>query len=154
MKTVKGDLLTMFSNGDFDVIVHGCNCGNNMGAGIARQIRERFPAAWDVDRMTKKWDRDKLGSFTQAEIEGVGVVVNAYTQFSYSGAAMNCDYDAVRNAFKQIKIVHGGQGKRFGIPLIGAGLARGDWSIISAIIAEEMEGEDLTVVEYDPTSGE
>lgn len=28
MKDVKGDLVKKFSEGLFDVIVHGCNCGN------------------------------------------------------------------------------------------------------------------------------
>jgi O-acetyl-ADP-ribose deacetylase (regulator of RNase III) len=41
-------------------------------------------------------------------------------------------------------------GKRIGYPLIGAGLAGGDWKIISEIIDQELKGEDHTVVIYQP----
>jgi O-acetyl-ADP-ribose deacetylase (regulator of RNase III) len=41
-------------------------------------------------------------------------------------------------------------GKRIGIPLIGAGLAGGDWNKIAAIIDEAMQGEDITLVRYVP----
>lgn len=37
-------------------------------------------------------------------------------------------------------------GKRIGYPKIGAGLAGGDWSILAAIINEELAGEDHTLV--------
>ena len=39
-------------------------------------------------------------------------------------------------------------GTRIGYPLIGAGLAKGDWQVISKIIEEELEGEDHTLVEF------
>jgi len=39
-------------------------------------------------------------------------------------------------------------GHRIGYPAIGAGLAGGDWKIISAIIDEELANEDHTFVEY------
>ena len=41
-------------------------------------------------------------------------------------------------------------GKRIGYPLIGAGLAGGDWQIISAIINEELVGENHTLVRFAP----
>lgn len=39
---------------------------------------------------------------------------------------------------------------RIGYPRIGAGLAGGDWSIIGAIIDEELHGLDHTLVEFRP----
>lgn len=33
MKYIIGDLLKLADDGQFDVIVHGCNCFNTMGAG-------------------------------------------------------------------------------------------------------------------------
>lgn len=43
MKTIEGDLLAMTENGDFDVLVYGCNCQHTMGRGIAKAIRARLP---------------------------------------------------------------------------------------------------------------
>ena len=38
------------------------------------------------------------------------------------------------------------KGKKIGYPKIGAGLAGGDWDLISHIIHEELAGEDHTLV--------
>ena len=40
-------------------------------------------------------------------------------------------------------------GQRIGYPLIGAGLAGGDWNVISKIIEEELENENHTFVEFE-----
>jgi hypothetical protein len=42
-------------------------------------------------------------------------------------------------------------GKRIGYPLIGAGLAGGDWKVIESIIQQELDGEDHTLVKLIPT---
>ena len=44
MNTIKGDLIDLAIEGKFDLIVHGCNCFNTMGKGIAKSIRQNFPA--------------------------------------------------------------------------------------------------------------
>jgi O-acetyl-ADP-ribose deacetylase (regulator of RNase III) len=41
-------------------------------------------------------------------------------------------------------------GKTFGFPMMGAGLAGGDWETIEKIIQEEMIGEYVTIVRYVP----
>ena len=41
-------------------------------------------------------------------------------------------------------------GRRIGYPMIGAGLAGGDWMMISRIISEELDGENHTLVEFAP----
>ena len=154
MKEVTGDLVAMAESGLFDVIAHGCNIFCTMGKGIAKQIREVFPEAYSADRRTTPGEYNKLGTVTYAEIRTHGlVVVNAYTQPEFwrvgqPRGQVFVDYDAVRMCFRKIKRNWGGTGRRFGIPLIGAGLAGGDWSIISKIIESEMAGEDLTLVHF------
>lgn len=151
MKVVHGDLLKLALQGDFDVIVHGCNCQCAMGAGIAKGVKALFPEAYQADRATVKGDRGKLGSYTQATVEREGVkvtVINAYTQFHYSGRKPLVDYDAVRSAFASLKKEF--SGRRIGYPRIGAGLAGGDWDRLAAIIGQELQGEDHTLVEYKP----
>ncbi|HBG21357.1 MAG TPA: phosphatase, partial [Desulfobulbaceae bacterium] len=41
-------------------------------------------------------------------------------------------------------------GKKIGYPKIGAGLGGGNWDRISAIIDEELAGEDHSLVLYTP----
>ena len=64
MKVIRGDLVQLALAGKFDVIVHGCNCMCTMGAGIAKQIKQKFPEAYRVDCQTKKGDRSKLGTIS------------------------------------------------------------------------------------------
>lgn len=53
MKTVTGDLLKFAQVGDFDLIVHGCNCHCTMGAGIAKGVKSLFPEACQADLRTE-----------------------------------------------------------------------------------------------------
>lgn len=151
MKVTKGDLIKKAKGGEFDLIVHGCNCFCTMGGGIAKGIKKEFPEAFDADLATPKGSKEKLGTCSLARIEREGIdliVVNAYTQFDYRGGGVKVDYDAVRSCMKWIK--ENFEGKSIGLPKIGAGLAGGDWERISRIIDEELSEEDVTLVEYQP----
>ena len=148
MKTIEGDLIALAEDGDFDIIIHGCNCMCNMGAGIAKTIRILYPEAYKADCQTEKASKGKLGTYSSVGVSKDGnnfTIVNAYTQFNWRGKK-NADYEAIRAVFKRIKSDF--TGLRLGYPLIGAGLAGGDWSIISAIIEEELNGEDHTLVKF------
>ena len=146
---ISGDLIKLALDGQFDVIVHGCNCFCTMGGGIARAIKEVFPEAYEADCKTKSGDKGKLGTYTKAAVEKNGhkiTVINGYTQYDFSGYGPLVDYDAVRKLFANIKKDFSGQ--KIGYPKIGAGLAQGDWNIISEIIDRELAGEDHTLVEF------
>lgn len=149
MQVIKGDLIKLALAGEFDAIIHGCNCFCAMGAGIARQIRAVFPQAYLADLATVKGDKDKLGSYSIAyhTSHGKGLtIVNGYTQYQYAGRGTLADYEAISKLFARVKQDFAGQ--RIGYPKIGAGLAGGDWQRISRQIDQALEGEDHTLVEY------
>jgi O-acetyl-ADP-ribose deacetylase (regulator of RNase III) len=151
MNLIKGDLIQLAITGRFDVIVHGCNCFCTMGAGIAAMISENFPEALQADLKTPMGDRQKLGHYSHAKIKRRGnifTVVNAYTQYNYSGPGQLVDYLGVKQVFSSIKQAF--CGSKIGYPKIGAGLAKGNWDVISSIIDTALEGEDHTLVIYDP----
>jgi len=150
MKLEKGNLITKALKGQFDVIVHGCNCFNTMGAGIALEMKKIFPEAYYEDYKTKKGDKRKLGNISYIEVERNSfkfIIVNAYIQYKYGGYKPNVDYKAVRNCMKLIKQKF--TGKRIGLPTIGTGLAGGEWGKISKIIEEELVNEDVTIVFFE-----
>ena len=76
------------------------------------------------------------------------LIVNAYTQYHWKTGPgiMNADYDAIHQVFSLIATDF--EGRRIGYPKIGAGLAGGDWKIISKIIDNELHGADHTLVEF------
>ena len=60
---IKGDLIKLAQQGEFDVIVHGCNCYCTQKAGLAPQMVKAF----DTDKLPKeskpyKGDINKLGT--------------------------------------------------------------------------------------------
>ena len=141
MKEIIGDLIEQAE--EFDVIAHGCNCYNNMGAGIAPQIKRKFREAYLIDCQTQYGNKKKLGTITYTE-NTKPIVVNAYTQYRYGRGKRNANYDAIRSCMKEIK--KNFSGMKIGLPKIGAGLSGGDWPTISKIIEEELKGEDVTIV--------
>ena len=149
MQTEKGDLVLKAKAGKFDVIVHGCNCFCTMGAGIAKTIKQVFPAAYDADLATAAGDKAKLGQYSVANVR-VGdkplAILNAYTQYEWKGPGPHVEYEAVRQVFRRVKQEY--TGKRIGYPAIGAGLAGGQWPLIAAIIEEELSDEDHVFVEW------
>ena len=153
VKVIHGDLIALAQAGNFDTIIHGCNCFCRMGRGIAKSIKEVFPEAYRVDQATSPGDKTKLGTISFASInmplDQRITVVNAYTQFTYWGGKGAClaDYDAIRDCFKLVKSQFGST--KIGYPKIGAGLAGGEWVRIQAIIDTELEGCDHTVVILD-----
>jgi O-acetyl-ADP-ribose deacetylase (regulator of RNase III) len=146
MKIVYGDLLDLAERGRFDIVVHGCNCRHVMGAGIALQIKKRWPEVYEIDRQREH----RLGTISTAYIFRNGVsffVVNGYTQLR-PGRGHQVDLIAIREVFEQVQ--EDFCGKRIGYPRIGAGLGGGDWTKISGIIEIALRNEDHTLVEYQP----
>lgn len=154
MFLVKGDLLRLARNGEFDVIVQGCNCYCRMGNGLAKQIRTQYPEAYDADLNTIPGDRTKLGTYTQVRTRDGFTIVNAYTQYRFNRTGERQDlfeYDAFERILNQL--ANELPNSRFGFPLIGAGLAGGDLTKIVAAIDQfskvvEGSGGSVTLVDY------
>lgn len=167
---VKGNAISLFLEGKYHVFAHGCNIFNRMGSGIAKEVRERLPELWHLDQNTVEGDRTKLGKISGTSIaqkNSFGTGINMYTQATFWDPTDMLSYDAVKAAFSslndQVLSAQHSLGKMqkliddsisperytMCIPMIGAGLARGDWSKISAIINEVTPDVDITVVEFD-----
>lgn len=148
---VQGDAVSMLLNNEADVLIHGCNCQNTMGAGIAKQIRMAFPEAYQADLATKKGDRKKLGTYSKAVVNRNGrsiKIINAYTQYGFGNKETEAyvDYEAIRKSMESIA-KNEAQG-RIVVPSIGAGLANGCWVTISNSITNALKGHNLTHVEF------
>lgn len=158
LNKVKGNLLDMAENGDFDIIVQGCNCFNAMGAGLAPQIAKRYPRAEEVDSATVRGNIGKLGNFTMAWSDYYDKdikpfkIVNAYTQYSTSRQGEDVfEYDSFAVILR--KLAHEYGRHRFGLPYIGMGLAGGNKTRIMAMIEDfakvvAEKGGTVTLVEF------
>lgn len=125
------------------IFIHGCNCHNAMGSGVAKTVRAIYPEVWRVDQKTLWGDKNKLGSYTlwggkHYYYDQDITVINLYSQYKYGHTEVYADYDAIRKGLETIEFVY--RGASFAMPRIGAGLARGDWATIKKIIEEVFTG--------------
>ena len=152
---IDGNLITLAQEGKFDVVTHGCNCYCTMGAGIAPQMAKAFGA--DKFKKEKKKHRGKIKKLGTIDYKLVRIedgsvfVVNSYTQFNFgknhpTGDIAPVDYEAIRLCMRKINYTF--SGKHVGLPLIGCGLAGGDWNIVKAIIEEEFTDCQVTIVHF------
>lgn len=155
IKHMKGNLLDLAVDGHFDAIVQGCNCFNTMGGGIAREIRERYPHAADVDARTKRGDYRKLGSWTDTlafdKLDQPFMIINAYTQYNMSTGEDVFEYAAFELILQ--KLLHEMGELHFGFPYIGMGLAGGDKVRIIGMLecfadGVTKKGGSVTLVEF------
>lgn len=133
----QGCLLDALSNGHVDYIAHQCNCFNSFGRGIALTIKNRFPLAYLTDQQTVRGDKGKLGTFTKADN-----IYNVYGQYTYGFKSQETVYEALeeglRKVFSDILKDHVELNRTpvLGIPLIGCGLAGGDWDVVKEILTD------------------
>ena len=162
LQHAKGNLIDMAEQGLFDIIVHGCNCQNTMGSGIAKEIRARYPSAYEIDTIYHKsllFDYqgncafEKLGNYTETtNNDETFTIINAYTQVNYM--PRNIDHFEY-GSFALIlrKLAARFPDKRFGFPYIGMGLAGGNGFRIMNMLEEfaqaiEKTGGSATLVEF------
>lgn len=149
IKEVQGDLLEMFDKEDSElhVIAHGANCFATMGAGIAAQIKKKYPEAYYADmyyQAAKPGDMERLGNISGAHNNEI---YNLYTQYR-PGA--NGDYCAIRLALRKLNALFSKDKdiKTLGLPLIGCGIAGLEWKKVKAIILDEITDMNLIIVHF------
>lgn len=152
LTVVQGDLLELAEQGQFDLVLHGCNCFNTMGGGIARKIADRWPDAYLADQQTVKGDPGKLGTYTWA-VHGTLKIVNGYTQYRMARQEGQdvFEYRAFERLLAQVLERWGHL--RIGLPMIGMGLAGGDPEQIIPMIEAwsqrvSARGGSVTLVEW------
>ena len=169
-KEIEGDLIELALKGEFDVIVHGCNCFCTMQAGIAPLMAKTFGCdKFEMEQSKYRSDINKLGTINYININWNNevysilhannhykvnnikdlIVVNAYTQYGFgrnhsNGTNIPLDYEALTLCMR--KINHSFKGQHIGLPQIGCGLAGGDWDRVKSIIQNELKECDVTIV--------
>lgn len=149
---IEGNLISMALDKKFDVIAHGCNCFNTQKSGIAKDMAKKFfTDKYTLEHIKYRGDINTLG---QIDYEGTAFhgyqffVVNCYTQYSYGTNKTYLDYEALTLCMRKLNFQF--EGKHIGLPLIGAGLAGGDWDIIKRIIQKELVNCNVTIVKFKP----
>lgn len=127
---IKGDLLEQTTG----IIAHGCNMQGVMGSGIAKQIKEKYPSSFQAYRNLFTFRGLKGGTVFFYDESTDLIIANAITQEFYGTDKRYVNYAWLVTAFMSILAAAKSQGMTVKFPMIGAGLAGGDWNIIEQLI--------------------
>lgn len=156
LKVVVGNILTPNTATERGVMVcHQVNCKGVMGAGLARQIKEKHPEVFSIYR--DKCSQIAVGigglgdvQFCSVVADAGYIVANVFGQDGYGRSKRHTDYSALRKAFERIAV--GFPTYTIRIPyLMGCGLGGGDWQVVSEIIEETLvaAGVDVEIRKFD-----
>lgn len=159
MRTIEGNLLDCKTG----ILCHQANCQGVMGAGIAKQIKERYPRVyWDYRRAYERGEL-KLGEaiITILRAEGIAepekgsyrgvpslVCASVLAQNHYKPRGVcHTNMIALASGFKKVKDFRDGIYEASGLYLdiyipegIGCGLAGGNWNEVSSRIDMIVDG--------------
>ena len=135
-----------------DILIHGCNCFNTMGSGVAKIVKALYLGAWIHDQNTLRGDKTKLGDYTYwfgphyYHDQNI-TVINLYSQYRYGRSGdVYANYDAIAKGLMTIKDDF--PNKSIAMPRIGAGLAGGDWETIKLIIRLVFDEDSIVKIYY------
>lgn len=127
MQIVGGDILAI----DKGIIVHQVNCKKAMGAGLALQIRKKYPQHFADFLSTEP----KLGNIVTTRINDNLYIVGVYGQDGYGRTGRYTNYSALHAGLVKANMLANQKQLPIFVPFgIGCGLAGGDWDRVADII--------------------
>ena len=167
LKYVQGDLLKAATSGRLNVIAHQANCFCKGRRGIAPLIFKTFPGSKFVDDQTDVGGWYKMGDLSHAfnyaenSPDDPIWVFNLYGQYHFDQYSKDYGtrYWALGKALEKMAMVietrkslhHSWTGSttlEVGFPLIGCGLAGGDWEIVEEMIKYAFRNSNVNISIY------
>ena len=153
---IYGDILSCDSINQDIIICHQVNCKGVMGAGLALQIKEKYPEVYNKYKLfceEAKSSADLLGKILYCNIEVNSMNVtfaNIFGQISYGKNGVYTDYNALKEAFINLrhKLCELNKTNKTIVRIpknIGCGHGGGDWKIVFDIIVKELINKDVQV---------
>lgn len=167
LKHVVGNLLT---NTTVEVIGHQANCQNTFGSGIARSIREMFPAAYYADTDSHREHKNSLGNYSAAYINSgdrkgtnISIIYNLYGQNLFGKEKRQTNYEALFSSLEKMsasltssehdeKMFDFTRVPVVGFPYkMGSDRGGGSWDIVERLIEVAFDGyeNDVIIVKFE-----
>lgn len=144
IKQVHGNLLSV----KHGILVHGCNAKGKMGSGFADKLKAAYPGAFRAYRSQFEARGLQLGSVIYYDVPSIDddqrlIIANAITQENYGRdkSIVYVDYPSVSACFDNIAAKARSLNLPVHFPLIGCGLANGDWDEVAARIEKALGPE-------------
>ena len=149
--------------GEHSYIAHGCNAQGVMGSGVAKIVKDNYRYAYDTYRHVYDTEGLKLGLVIASAMNmsmclSSNVppkIFNCITQDHFGIDQRYANYGAIQQCIQEIDGYFEHKSSSWPLysvafPMIGAGLAGGDWGIISQIIERESNHFQPVVYDFTP----
>lgn len=153
IKIVKGDMIESMLRGELQAYGQQCNCFCRQGRGIAPLLVKANPEVFEVDKATEEGNPYKLGTFSVTTDPTKPLVYNIYGQFHWNkfkiDGVRNTDYSSLESGLEAAFADMWDKNiTTLGLPLIGCGLAGGDWNIVKEMIKNISDWYEINVTVF------
>ena len=113
------------------IVIHQCNAKGVMGAGVAMQLRTKYPELYTVYKNSDL----KLGNISIYNHTDYLYIVNCIMQDNYGRERCYTDLHAVKTCMMRVHALSQDLGLQVYAPYnMGCGLAGGDWYIVKQLV--------------------
>lgn len=147
MQALQGNILDITDG----VICHQVNCKGVFNAGLARQIRDKYPLAYRHYIEVHNKTGLHLGKPFYGWVSDKIIIYHLPAQYSFGRTGLYTDYNALRECLETVAL------KLIDLPEMpvyipynmGCGLGGGNWEIVSGIIEETLPDAIIVKLEKD-----
>lgn len=136
IKYIKGDILNVKEG----IIVQQVNCMGVMGAGLAKQIKDKWPDIYDSYKTrihNTRNTKELLGKTLFNNVENNLFVASIFGQYYYGHQAKFTNYPALFKGLNFVAEISTADQIAVYIPKgLGCGLAGGNWDFVEAYIQD------------------
>lgn len=149
IKIVEGNILNASEN----IIGHQVNCQGVMGAGLAKQIRKKYPEVFHNYSELVSNSKNKSDLLGKMQLVTCGEnkwVANIFGQYSYGRENINyTSYIALEDAMIYLRDFAIKHDLTVALPYgIGCGLAGGNWEVVEGMIETAFNDYEVTLYNF------
>lgn len=136
-------------DGNDDIICHQVNTFGVMGAGIAAEIKKRFPRVYEIyyEICNEYKSNQLIGNVLFCNQYAPPEIANFFSQNGMGG--MSTNYNAMESCLKAVYNYAKRNNRSVAIPYgIGCGIAKGNWDIVYKMIEEVFGNDDVKCTIY------
>jgi O-acetyl-ADP-ribose deacetylase (regulator of RNase III) len=133
------------------IIAHQVNCMGVMGSGVAKQIKDKWPKAFEAyrDLCNEKQSSKELLGTCQIVDCGDAVIANLFNQYNYGRDKIQTDYEALQ---KTLGILYNeSQDRETAVAMpyrIGCDRGGGSWGKVLDLIEDVFQDEEVFLYKY------
>lgn len=145
MIILPGNAVEKFMAEENSALLHVCNCQGVMGSGIAREIKEKIPDAFENYKHFESTYGLRLGTISYAHFSHGQTVFNLHAQEYYGTDGLRyLNYEAFWQCLEKVRDYLLMDTETVIVPFnIGCDRAGGNWAVVSTMIQQVFKNYNI-----------